>query len=308
MNLQDIFVKEISFDEYRATLNIKIPFLGDYLVQRSEMNQGALLTVFYGEIAIGIAVMEFKRKPLLSYIFVEEGFRRQGIGKKLVTAAVNLTKDKGLADIEAKVVLQNEYGDVVNQLLQKNGFEIYDTSTIIRYGNSEKCNYEWNDFKEKRGNKIIKFLQCSGYNTISFSAASLENITALRAEIGQSFPSNLDPFDYISNKVDRLVPKYSFITLKNNIPVAFAILTTADEKTLVFQQLSTAYKYQGKGIFILPFAAFMESFLHEEVFLKMSAQIMNRNNRMKKLIDGFMSKMAESIKTQNIYRIRAKQK
>ena len=294
-------IKEISSYDYLFGFTLSIPPLGIYSVRHSLINKGFLLGAYLDEKPVGIAVVEFAERPLLTYLFVEEQFRGQGIGTQLLNTVLLYAKNKKLTGIQANVILQNEYGETVDHMLKKFGFEVLNTATIIRYSNDAKCKKEWDLFMEKRGKRICNALEERGFKTLSFAETPTKVFNTLRAAIGSKFPSNLDPFRFFENINDRLVAEYSFVTLKEDEPVAFVTVTTVDDKTLVFQQLSTTFKNQGNGAFLLPFAAFMEKFLAGDVYSKVSATVYDGNDRMKRLVHSFIGPLAESIKTQNVY-------
>lgn len=295
-------IKEMPYYDYLLGNELYFSTLADYFIRHSMSNDGVLLGAYINEAPVGIAVMEFDPWPVLTYLFVEKQFREKGIGIQLIKAALTLAKERGAAEITACVITENEYGKVVDNMMQKTGFEVADTSTIIRYANDERCRRTWDLFMEKRGGRICNTLVRRGFKTVPFCEVPSEILNELKYSIGREFPSNLDPFLYISDPNDRLVPEYSFVTLKGDKPVAFVTVTTADDKTIVFQQLSVAFRHQERGIFILPFAAFMERFLTGS-YSKVSAVVLDRNERMIRLVQGLIGALAESLKTQVIYKL-----
>ena len=296
------YVKEESFYDYLIGSNMSLPPLGDYFVRHSLTRDGIIVGAHFEEKTVGIAVLEFIPNARITYVFVEEKFREQGIGTQLVKAALSQVGGKSVAEVETCVIMQNEYGEVTDRILTKTGFDMIDKATIIRYANNERCSRLWAEFMKEKGKRICSALTGRGFITLPFSEASSEIFSRLKASIGMDFDSDLDPFNYIPNQNDRFVPEYSFITLKDDHPVAFVINTTMDDKTLVLKQMSTALRYQGNGIFFLPFVAFMERFLEGGTYSKATAVISDKNDKMQKLIQSFMGSLAESIKTQNAYK------
>lgn len=295
-------IKEITFYDYLFNFTVKLPPLGLYNVRHSQINEGVILGAFVDERLAGIAVIEFAHNPLLTYMFVTESYRGRGIGVQLVTAALSHVKDKSLLNLHTYLLLQNENAETFDHILKKTGFAGYDTATIIRYANDENCGRGWSSFMKKRGRRICDILEGRGFKTLSFNEASMQTFDKLKSSLGTQFPANLDPFNYIYNQVDRLVPDYSFITLKNDEPVAFGTVTTADDKSLVHQQTSTAFRYQGSGVFFLPLAAFMDRFLTGDNYNKASAMIFDSNDKMQRLVRSFIGPLAKSIKKQKFYR------
>lgn len=296
-----IYIKEILFLNNILDSDLLIPPLGAYHIHNSQTRDGIILGAYFGERILGIAVFEFIPQPRLTYVFVEEDFRGHSIGTQLIRAALTHASGKGAAAVGACVIIQNEYGEVCDHILMKTGFEIVDTATIIRYASDERCSRIWTAFMKEKGTRIHSVLTGRGFKTLPFSEASPETFDRLKASIGMEFVSNLDPFKFISNQNDRLVPDYSFITLKNDAPVAFVIVTTVDDKSVVFQQMSITLKHQGSGVFLLPFAAFMEKFLEGDVYSKMAAVVFDGNEKMQRMLRGLIGLLSESMKTQNVY-------
>lgn len=302
-----INLKEISFFEYLAEFQQILPALGIYHVRHSLTTGGALLGAYLDQEPFGIAVLEFAPRPILNYVFVVDKLRKNGIGTKLVQASCALAESKCMVEISANVITQNEHGIAIERMLQKAGFEVAQTAKIIRYAKDEKCRRNWDIFLKERGERICSTLSRRGFRTLPFSEVSVEIMERLKTSIGRDFPSNLNPLTYISNPHDRLVPEYSFMALKNDEPAAFITVTTVDDKTLVFQQMSAAFRHQGSGLFLLPFAAFMEKFLTGS-YTKISGMIYDDNERMQSLIKNFIGAMAESIKIQNTYTYKCNKK
>jgi len=296
------YVKEISFYDYLLGSKMFLPPLGTYFVRHSLTRDGIIVGARFEEKTVGIAVIEFVPNPRLTYVFVEEKFREQGIGTQLVKAALTHAEGKNVAEVETYVILQNEYGEVIDHILTKTGFDMIDNSTIIRYANDERCTRLWSEFMKEKGKRICNDLVERGFNTLPFSEASPETFDRLKASIGRDFVLDLDPFSYISNQNDRLIPEYSFITLKNDEPVAFVTITTIDDKTLVLKQLSTALSHQGKGIFLLPFSAFMERFLSGGIYSMAAGIISDKNEKAQRLLESLIGSLAKSLKTQNVYK------
>ena len=296
------YVKEISFYDYLLGSKMPLPPLGTYYVRHSLTRDGIIIGAHHEERPVGIAVIEFVPKLRLTYVFVEEKFRKQGIGTQLVKTALTHAGDKSAGEVETCVITQNEYGEAIDHILRKTGFEMIETATISRAANDERFIRIWAEFMKRKGERICRAMVGRGFNTLSFSEASSETFDRLKASIGREFVSDLDPFSYFANKNDRLVPEYSFITLKDDDPVAFVTLTTMDEKTLVFQQLSTALRHQGNGCFLLPLVAFAEQFLAGGAYSKVTSVISDKNNKAQRLVQSFFSSFTESIKTQNVYK------
>lgn len=300
-----VSIKEITLSDYLTDFSLKLSALGIYSVRSAFRNGGILLGAYVSEGAYeqlaGIITLSLSLRPSITYIFVQEHMRGRGIGTKLLEAALACASSKSVDRLESSIVMQNEFGGVLDHMLKKSGFEAYTTATIIRYANDDKCKAGWTEFMNERGSRICEGLARRGYRTLSFEEAPDEVFSKLKGAMLHDFPKNLDPFYFISHRELRFVMDHSFITLKDDIPAAFAAVTTLDEKTLVLQQLSTAFKYQGIGAFLLPFAAFMQSFLQKAAYSKASAVVYDSNDKMKKLVGHFLGGMAESMKTQYEY-------
>ena len=299
-------INEISFSEYLLGFKLDLPPIGTYYVHHGMTKDGILFGAYFEEIMAGIVILEFAPSPILTYVFVEERFRRQGIGTQLVEAAMTYTRNKSATKLSVNLIPQNVYGNVTDHMLRKIGFEIMETATIIRCANDEHCSTKWAVFMEEKGERICKALAGRGFKTLPFSEVPAVSFDKLKPSIGKEFPPYLNPFSFIHNQTDRLVPEYSFVTLNDDQPVAFVTVTTVDDKTLVFQQLSTALSHRSRGIFLLPFGAFMERFFAGDGYRKVSAVVLDKNDKMQRLIHSFIGALAESIKVQNYYEIKVR--
>lgn len=299
------YIKEIALCDYLTDFSLKLPALGVYSVRSAFRNGGILLGAYISEGSnerlVGIVTLNLSLRPSITYFFVQEQMRGRGIGTKLLEEALACARSKSVDRLGSRIVMQNEFGGILDRMLKKAGFEAYTTATIIRYANDDKCKAGWIEFMNERGSRICKGLEKRGYRTLSFDEAPDEVFERLKGAMLHDFPRNLDPYHFIAHREHRVAMDYSFITLKDDMPAAFATVTTLDEKTLVFQQLSTACKYQGSGVFLLPFAAFMQRFLQEAAYSKASAVVYDSNDKMKKLVEHFLGSMAESMKTQYEY-------
>lgn len=294
-------IKEISYWDYLTGFPLDLPTLGKYFVRQSQINGGLLLAVYIDDRPVGIAVAEFASPVRLTYVFIEEQFRGKGFGTRLLQEALSCARNKLCKKIKTGVVLQNEYGETIDHILIKTGFSVLDTAKVIRYANDEKCRTAWTEFMGKRGGRICNYLEMHGFRTLSFAEAPPQVFRVLKEHMGREFGISLNPFRFIDNNKYRIAAELSFITLKEDEPAAFVTVTMEDDRALTVRQLAAAGKYQGYGAFLMPFAALMNCFLAQGTYNKGAAVVFDGNRGMRRLVDGFMGQMAESIKTLNIY-------
>lgn len=297
-------IEQMSLCDYFTNLDLDLPTVGKHLVHSTITQGGYLLGAFTDRAAqhpVGIIAVRIAASASVEYIFVAESFRDQAIATQLLKAATALVLSKDLDMIVARVIPENPFGDILEHLLLKTGFEQYSTATISRFDNVTSIP-AWNKFMEQRGNRICTGLINKGYETISFAEANEEVLEKLKKAMIDSFPVNLNPFRLMAQREPKFVHDHSFITLKDGEPAAFAAVTTIDGKTLFFQQLAAGYKYQGRGAFLLPLASFVAKCSAEQRYHLASTLVYNGNDRMKILIDRFLQPLATSAKIQNSYR------
>ncbi|MBV7272456.1 GNAT family N-acetyltransferase [Clostridiaceae bacterium UIB06] len=315
-------IKEISFLTYMLKCRTFSTLLSDYHVRNAVSINGTSLLAAYtdGEDSdiLGFCVLNKSEAKYikLDYLLVREEERGKGIGKELLVAAINYAKKQGDLGILARIVINDKEKEdlveagsresiIAEKLLVNCGFKIKTTSKILRCTRDEKTKNIWHEFMEKKGEKLIARSERHGFSAVSFAKAG-RLIDNLKERIEEEFPKELNLKHYIDNPVDRLVPELSFIAVKNDIPIAYCIVTTSDGKTVVFQQLSVALKYKRTGVFLLPFQEFMEQFFLQNIYKKISYMVLDVNKEMISLVNGFLNPFIESKKTQNFYMLEIK--
>lgn len=297
-------IRQISLFDYFSNLSLDLPTLGKHQVHTVITQGGIVLGAFASSMnqhLMGICALKIGKRASLEYIFVEENSRNQGIATQMLERAIALTQDLNVDILSALVIPQNACGDILEHLLIKTGFDKLNTATIARFDYATSAP-AWNEFMEQRGTSICKGLLKKGYKTVSFAEVDEEVLEKLRTAMVDDFPRQLDPFRLMASKEQKFVPDHSFITLKDGNPAAFATVTTIDDRSLSFQQLSAGYKYQGRGAFLLPLAALIEKLITEQHYTRVATLVHDSNNRMQALINGFLQTLAISMKTQNSYR------
>lgn len=300
-----VHIKELSLVEYLSEMSLTLPPLGSFLVHSTVRKGGLLLGAYLdGEASqqpAGLLALKLAKGASLEYVFVEERFRGQGIGSALLKAAVSLVRQRNLGRLKARAVLQNPWGDVYAHILEKTGFQAYDTASIFRFAMDTAAQKRWEAFMQQRGSRICQALRGRGFRTVSFAEAGEDVLQGFLKDTKGRFPAHLDPLTFLNNHEHKCVHDHSFLALKGDEPAAYSIVTTVDGKTLTFQQLSAAFKYQGSGAFLLPVAALVDKLFSAGQFKQMSAMIYDSNEQMNRLVEALVKPLATSVKKQVFY-------
>jgi len=301
-----MLVRELSVVESLFGLELELSALGKFWIQSTLRNDGVVLEAYLNGGSnprlVGILALMLKRGATIEYVFVDEQFRGQGVGTQLVQAAASLAKEQEMPVIKARAIIQDPFGGIFSRLLEKVGFQAYDTASLLRFSDNPQTRQAWAEFMERRGSRICTKLQERGFRTVSCAEADAALMERFAREVETSFPAHLNPYQFLDSREHRVVRDFSFIALKGDEPAAYSLLTTVDDRTLTFQQLSASFKYQGSGAFLLPIVAFVEKALHStHPYKLLSTMVYDRNRSMTSLLQGFLQPFAVNINTQYFY-------
>lgn len=302
-----MIVKELSLLECLFELGFGLPPLGNFMVRSALKKDGTVLGACLNEgdtaRCVGLAVVNSGKALTIDYVFVPEEYRGRGYGTKLVAAATTLAKEREAVGVRARAVMVDPSGEVFAQILERNGFEVYDRARLVSFADDDRTRTAWQEFVQDRAGRICAKLKDRGYWTVSFADASPEVLQHFQEDVKQHFPPHLNPNIFLNNREHRLAADHSFIALKGDECAAYTLVTTIDGKTLSFQQLSASRKHQRSGAFLLPVVATVETAFAKRQYKLMSAMVYDSNENMNRLVDGFIAPLATSIKTQRFYRL-----
>lgn len=300
-------IKIITLYDYIMDFGSSGDALLDYsvkLTMASDKRSGLLLGLYVDSKPAGLLVTAIR--PLhsmnLVYLYVKEELRGRNYSKALLNGAVKEAREKHVLKITARVIPSNRYGSLIVSMLSQFGFSHSNSSSVLRCVADEKGKEAWAAFMADKGNKIVKHLEQRGFITLTYAEAP-EMLDEVANNRNCEFPRYLTPVIYKNSAADRLVYDYSFIVLKNGNPVAYSTATTADGRTMVFQQLAAAEGARGTGAFLLPIVACVEKIIAEGKYEKISYTVYDSNAEMKNLAKGFLLPLAESVKIQNFYQL-----
>ena len=300
-----VLIKELPLVEYLTGLDFTLPPLGKFLVLSAVRREGVLLGAYLNEggkqKVVGLLALGFRKGANIEYLFVQDQFRRQGVGAALVAGAAAMAQHKEASVLRARALMGDSFGAAFARILEQAGFEVCDRANLIRVPLDARSKETWEEFMRRRGSRICKRLRDDGYWVVSFAEAGGDVLQRFQEDRKLHFPTHLDPNTFLNNREHRAVLDYSFIALKGQEPAAYSLVTTIDDSTLSFQHLAASFKYQGLGAFLLPIVAFAEKATAEGRFKVFSAMIYERNERMNRLVEKFLRPFATAVTEQRFY-------
>ena len=258
-----------------------------------------------GDVPCGAAVAQVKNNSLfIFHVSVAENYRRKGVCTALLAECSAHAKSAGLDCVNLCLTLSSNKdkseSDFFPVFLEKIGFKAQSSRTTVTVRVSDSSKAEWRSFSEGRGGRILKSLTAKGFGVKSFGEleSNSQVLEKLYAMMSGEFSSSLDP----RNRFNKMLKSNSFVTVKNEIPVAYSIVTSADDgKTAILEYMSTAGVHIGTGVFLPCLMASIESILQGDKCGSIAFTHNDDNRRMKNLIQGTFTFMDMSVRKTLIY-------
>jgi len=190
------------------------------------------------------------------YLYVNEEFRKQGVGKALLSKALTVAKDRN-ASLYLRILQNSDYADIFKKMAEDINMKPSHEGVLLRLDMNEQFIKEWREFCEKSKPLLEKMEKRYGkQEVVSFAGAGKDVLIKLRKKIGNEFTHH-DPFC-----VPDLDRDFSFIVMRDGEPVAFNAIRTIGDKMIY--EISSAQK-DGKSSVIPAVLAFGNKLCQSDV-------------------------------------------
>lgn len=266
---------------YSKTFPVSLNFYMDKVT--SSEYEDMLLLASQNAYACGLAFAYKKHDTFTIYLIsIHPDFCNQSIDKILLDRCLHTAQESGSVFVDYYYNCckwQQQQDEILNRGFQEKShmvhYEMFTTDT-----NGE----EWAHFLKYRGSRILRRLTSKGFCTTTLEKIQPSVLDNMYSQIGTQFPADLDP-----RNCKYVIREFSAITLYQNEPVAFLIVTTENRgKTVRVEQLSVRSDFHNRGVFFLPLYFFINKAMNENVS-SVTFLVNCRNNAMIKLADGFLS-------------------
>lgn len=187
---------------------------------------------------------------VLERIYTPEHLRRQGYASALVR---ELQKDG--TKITCSVKQDVPQAEAANALLRKRGFRF--RKSMYSFTLSCEAFKDWD--KTPDGQRIsvcAQYFLKKDFRIISFADATTEQLDYVKNAGKNDFQSTIDPAQWFQRGVE-FYEKGCFILLKNEVPVAFALISCPGQNFCVLRLIATAKKFIGRGYAVVLYCALM---------------------------------------------------
>lgn len=180
----------------------------------------------------------------IKYVFVKEHSRNKGIAQALLRNALLSFWDGGSKSVCMEVPVN--ISESLENIAEKIGFYKKKESISVVNPNNSETRAVFKDYMETTGEKLEKFMLRRKFFIKPFSDATVQELDALCTQVGNGYPSYLDPFHMEHERVD----DGSFLVLKNNHVVGYLALGKIKGQESVVEVSCRAClpEYQNTGV------------------------------------------------------------
>lgn len=262
----------------------------DYSVRNALNSGGNLYIMMEDENAAGyLCTAKEDKKVVVSYAYTVPEKRNAGI----FTSLMKHVTVRSEYPVKLSISEKSGVFSAVQKVCFKLGF--VEQSSCIVFSGDEKGLHNWNRYMEKTGQKICDALLRQGLESISFSEADRNLIEELYYSESNSFKNKLTIQPFFDNVQKGLDRDMSFMAVRDGEIAAYTLVSRPDQTNVVFEHISTAEKYIGSGVILLPFSKSMETFAR--FHCKRAAYAMYESNT---FANAFRKKLLEKVTSSQI--------
>lgn len=262
------------------------PIFKHYMNSNRDKNLLYVLLNEHNEV-IGVAVFNIKSHDSieLNYIYIFPKYQNEGFGKIFIAQLSEEFKKRGIKKCYSRTVLSEKS---LKDIFISFGFFEINESNIIRCSVNEDNKKLWYKYVAKKYPIIEKWCLMNNIKIISFENADID----LKQTVfkGHNFLSNLDINIINNNNCGEFIESLSFIAYEKNEAIAYTIVTSLNEKSLIFAQINTSENYKGSGVAVATFFKSMEK-IFESSYQTVSYTILSDNKSMLKLAKGMIENL-----------------
>lgn len=146
--------------------------------------------------------------------------------------------------------------DINRDLAPANDFKcIYTVNLFRTVGSGDGRLIKVLNENAKLYNYMLKF----GYEVKSFDELTENEISQIKNNPDNEFDSELHAGAFIEDSIGGFSKAFSFAAVRDGKVVAYNIVRCPDSKHFIFEIINVATSYRSKGVFILPFYAFLKT-------------------------------------------------
>ena len=191
----------------------------------------------------------------VQYMAVVPERRGRGLARCLLAHAL----EQAESNLRLNIADSAENYALIRHLCTDLGFQ--EISSCLVFGTSEEKPFSgWYAFMAEKGQRYVDLLLSRGFSVRSFAQASPEELDAVYHSANSAYGNPLNPQIFFTDANRKMDRDMSFLCMKDGELAAYSLVSRQDERTAVFEEISSSISQQGSGCIFLPFAYSMKAF------------------------------------------------
>ncbi len=234
----------------------------------------------------------------IEYVFTIPSQRNKGVCTSLIMSTLSRTDGPVRLSVSSKC----PDGAVMKHIVTGLGF--YSKQQLRISVCTNESSAVWNRFMEEKGNTLCDVLKRQGITTERFDNAAPGVLEQIYNSCFNEYRNVLDPRSFFDIRARNLLYDMSYLAVKDGKVIAYTLVTKADSRSVVFEQISASSSYIGSGAVLLPFASAIGSFYDSGMRYALYAMA-DDNIRAGKFRNKILSQLEKSVSTtETFYRER----
>lgn len=282
-----------------ASGNKRIPII-DFYMNASEKNHASVLVAHEEEEIMGFCV--FRRGAtqfILDYLYVYEQYRRKGIVKALLRSLCNIGEEE-TNGIFLKISLNRPYSRILEKTVKQLNFFGVDSFFVRSYQIDDNSRRKFQDFLQTKGLRFQRKFEAAGYQIAKLSEVSEETFHLLYHYHENGFEDIPNPVPVLKGMDCRLCLELSNVVFHQGKLVAYSLITSPNESTVILEQYSVIREYQNRGIVLLPYLASLQAVL-DGSYKKIMGIVRQENRNSLRILDEGIEEVPCETNEQNCY-------
>ena len=234
----------------------------------------------------------------IEHVFTIPSHRNKGICTSLIKSALAKTDGPARLSVSSKC----PDGTIIKHIVSGLGF--YSKQMLRISVCTNESSTVWNRFMEEKGNILCDALERQGITTASFDNAGSKVLEQVYYSCFNDYKNVIDPRPFFDIRARNLLYDMSYLAIKDGKVIAYTLVTKADSRSVVFEQISASSSHIGTGAVLLPFASAIGNFYDSGMRYALYAMA-DDNIRAGKFRNKILSQLEKSVSTtETFYRER----
>ncbi len=241
-------IRSMSILEYHIVFAEYLTGLSMLFVKQAAANGFLYVAKNHGRYAGYICGSDELTTVRITHAFTIPEFRGQGVFTALVRYVLN-TQNK---PVRCVILSNHPCRSGVCHVLRKLGFQSAEKVTV--FSCSCKDAEYWRRYMDEKGNRLCRTLKMQGYHAVSFRDMDKDLKEQLAFSDRTEYGNIFHPALHLEDPSKQLDWELSYAAVRDGRLSAYCLVTRADPKSAMFDQISVSAAEQGGGVILLPYS------------------------------------------------------